>query len=265
MDLGLKDRLALVMASSTGLGYATAHALAEAGARVAVVSRDRTRIEAAAKRLREQTGAQVVPLVGDVTRPKDPARVVDEAVRKLGEGRLDILVNNGPGPKPARAEELSDANWQEAFETLLLSNVRACRAALPHLRVKGGAIVNIVSTSVKQPIDNLVLSTSLRQAVVGFAKTLSSEWAGYGIRVNSVCPGFMDTDRLRELWQATAKRSQQDPESYRAQRLKGIPLRRVGDPKELGAAIAFLASPRASYITGQTLSVDGGGTAWVFG
>jgi len=258
MDLGLEGKVAVVLASSKGLGFGAAQALAEAGARVAVCARNERDLRAAARRLRSGTGADVAAIRTDVAAAGQAQRAIRAALARFRAKHLDVLVNNGPGPKPGSTIALRDGDWTKTFEFLVLNNVRACMAAFPYMQDHGGAIVNIVSTSVKEPIENLVLSNSLRMAVVGFAKTLSREWAPYRIRVNNVLPGSIDTDRITEVIEAQARREGVDAALVRRRREQSIPLGRFGTPAELGAAVAFLASARASYITGQSLSVDGG-------
>lgn len=265
MDWELRGKLAVVMGASEGLGYGSARALARAGARVAIAARRKAPLEEAAERLRAETGSEVRAFTGDVAKPGAVQAVIEGARKAFGADALDVLVNNGGGPPPGPADRFDDAAWQSAFELLLLSNVRACRAAFPHLKVRGGSVVNIVSTSIKQPIENLVLSNSLRSAVVGFAKTLSVEWAPHQIRVNNVCPGFTQTKRIAEVIDSQATREKIPYEEALRRRTAAIPLGRIGTVDELGQAVAFLASPLASYITGQTLSVDGGATRWVHG
>jgi 3-oxoacyl-[acyl-carrier protein] reductase len=266
MDIGLRGKVAVVMAASEGLGYGCARALAQAGAKVGICGRRADVVEAAAKTLQDETGAEVHAFAADVVRPGDANRVIEATLKATGARSLDVLINNGGGPPPGPADKFDDAAWKDSFELLVLSNVRACRAAFPHLKKSGaGAIVNIVSTSVKQPVDNLVLSNSLRSAVIGFAKTLSIEWAAHKIRVNNVCPGFMQTRRADEVIASQAKRDGLPFEEVRKKREAAIPLGRMGTIDELGQTVAFLASPMASYITGQTLSADGGATRWVHG
>lgn len=265
MDLGLKGKVAVVMAASEGIGFGAAQALAEEGCLLGICARRPDALEAAAKKLRKATGAEVWTRVADVAKPHESAGVVDGAVQHYAKKRLDVLVNNGGGPRPGPTRGFDDDAWRGAFDLLVLSNVRACRAAYPHFAKEGGAIVNIVSTSVKQPIDNLVLSNSLRSAVVGLAKTLSLEWGAQKIRVNNVCPGLIETRRVEEIIQDQAKRMGTTYEEALKNRQGAIPLGRLGGVLDVGRAVAFLASPRADYITGQTLSVDGGATRWVHG
>lgn len=254
------------MAASEGLGFGSARALARAGAKVGICGRRPDIVEAAVTTLRNETKAEVHGFAGDVSRPGDASRVIEATLKATGSHALDILVNNGGGPPPGPADKFDDAAWKDAFELLVLSNVRSCRAAFPHLKKSGaGAIVNIVSTSVKHPVDNLVLSNSLRSAVIGFAKTLSIEWAPHKIRVNNVCPGFMSTKRADEVIASQARRDAIPFEEAKKKRVSAIPLGRMGTIDELGQAVAFLASPLAGYVTGQTISIDGGATRWVHG
>ncbi len=266
MDLGLRGKVAVVMAASEGLGYGAARALARSGAKVGICGRRVDVVEAAAKTLQKETKSDVFGFPGDVAKPGDAARVIEATLKATGAKALDILINNGGGPPPGPVDKFDDNAWKDAFELLVLSNVRTCRAAYPHLQRSGsGSVVNIVSTSVKAPIENLVLSNSLRSAVIGFAKTLSLEWAPHKIRVNNVCPGFMLTKRADEVIASQAKRENVPFEDAKKKREAAIPLGRMGTIDELGQTIAFLASPLSSYITGQTLSVDGGATRWVHG
>jgi 3-oxoacyl-[acyl-carrier protein] reductase len=257
VDLGLKGRAAAVAAASRGLGRATAHALAAEGASVAVCGRDRGRIVEAAETIARDTGARTLPVVADVGLAEDCRRFVDEAASAFG--RLDVLVTNTGGPRPGGFAAVSDEAWAEAYRVTLANVVHLVRAAVPHMRRNGwGRVVNIASLSARQPIDGLALSNAFRPAIAGLAKTLSNELGRDGILVNTVCPGYMRTDRLDEVMKARAAKAGSTPEKVLADLAAGVPLRRVAEPEELAAVVAFLCSERASYVTGVTLPVDGG-------
>lgn len=257
MDLGLQGRVAAVAASSSGLGRAVAQGLAEEGARVVLCSRDETRVRTAAEEIAAATGAETLAVVADVSHEEEAHRFVREAAKWWG--RLDILVTNAGGPPPGTFEGLGDEEWQHAFELNLLSSVRMIREALPYMRqARWGRIINITSTSVKAPIPNLLLSNAIRAGVVGMAKTLSLEVAADNILVNNICPGRLDTDRVRSLDEDRAHRSGKSVEEAKQENLSQIPLGRYGEPRELANLAVFLASDAASYITGTTIQVDGG-------
>jgi len=257
MEPGLNGRCALVCAASKGLGKASAMALAAGGASVAICGRNPESLELAAADIRQSTGARVLAVAADLSRAGDIARLVAETVAQFGA--LDVLVTNTGGPRSAPFEAIGDDEWEAAIASLLMSVVRLSRAALPHMRARGGGrIINITSIAVKQPIDGLVLSNSLRAAVTGLAKTLANELAPERILVNCVAPGYTATDRVMELSRAVAAREGSTAEDVHKRTEAQIPMGRLGTPEEFGAAVAFLASDRASYITGVTLQVDGG-------
>lgn len=256
MELGLRDRVAVVAASSQGLGRATAEAFAREGARVVINGRDGERLRQAAREMREQTGAEVEAVPGDLTEAENCQRLIDRAVERFGS--IDALVTNAGGPPSKSFEELTDDDWHFAFDLTMMSTVRLTRAALPHLRETRGSVVNVTSISVKQPIAGLVLSNSIRPGVVGLSKTLADELAQAGVRVNDVAPGSIWTDRQKYLTGARAQREGIPLEQAVQQTEAGIPLGRYGRPEDVANAVVFLCSQAASYITGVTLLVDGG-------
>jgi 3-oxoacyl-[acyl-carrier protein] reductase len=251
------ERCAIVCAASRGLGKASALALARDGARVAICARGRETLEAAAAEIRAATGAVVVPIVADVARAEDVERLVAQAAAALGA--IDILVTNTGGPKSGPFESISDDEWLASIDSIVMSAVRLCRAVIPHMRERGGGrIIHVTSVSVKQPIDGLVLSNALRAAVTGLSRTLANELARDRILVNCIAPGYTATDRVVQLNEAAAKREGVAVQDVQARLERQIPLGRLGTPEEFGSAVAFLASPAASFITGTTLQVDGG-------
>lgn len=257
MDLGIADKVALVTASSRGLGRAVARALAGEGCRLVLCARDGHALDATAKAIAEETGAQVLARPADVSHTEDIQALVAAARERFGP--VDILVTNAGGPPPGRFETHDAAAWQAAFELTLRSAVELARAVLPDMRARGwGRILNVTSIAVKQPVDGLILSNSLRAAVTGFARTLANEVAAEGITVNNLMPGYTRTDRVERLAQAQAERDGGTREQVYASWESQIPMGRLGDPDEFGAVAAFLASTRASYVTGQSIAVDGG-------
>lgn len=258
MDLGLRDKVAIVLASSKGLGRACAMALAAEGARVTIGARGAQVLEKTAQEIQQATRSRVLAVPTDVTKAEDVEAIVTATVREFG--RIDILVNNAGGPPAGKFESFGDAQWQAAFELNLLSTVRMVRLVLPHMRKAGsGRIITIVSTSVKQPIDGLLLSNAIRSGVVGLAKTLSVELAPDNITVNNVCPGRILTDRLHQIYHINERVQQGvSEETVLKEMAQDVPMGRVGKPEELGALVAFLASQQAAYITGTTIQVDGG-------
>ncbi len=257
MDLGLSGRVALVAAASRGLGRATAERLAREGMRVAICARNEELLRRAAEEIQAATGAEVLAVPADVSKPEDVERLVSQTRERFG--RLDVLVTNAGGPPPGNFFDFTDGQWEAAFRLTLMSVVRLCRAAIPPMKErKWGRIVHITSVSVKQPLPNLLLSNSLRLAVIGLAKSLAVELAPYNITVNSVCPGPIATERMEQLLQAQAQMQNIPLEEARAAWTREIPLARLGQPQELADAIAFLASENAGFITGAALQVDGG-------
>ena len=258
MDYGLRGRVAVVNAASKGIGRAIAEALAAEGVRLVISARNGEALARTATEIAAAQSQQVVPVAADVAQAGTAERLVGEAVARFG--RLDILVNHSGGPPAGTFADLDDAAWQAAFELLLLSVVRMVRAAVRHLRASGhGRIVNVASFSVKQPIPGLILSNSLRAGVVGLAKTLADELAPAGITVNTVCPGRIMTDRTCAAHRDRAQREGVPVDDIvHAVHHTEVPLGYVGDPADMGHAVAFLCSDAAGYITGVTLPIDGG-------
>jgi 3-oxoacyl-[acyl-carrier protein] reductase len=258
VDLGLKGKVAIVAASSKGLGRATAATLAREGALVTVNGRDAATLAQTARAIREELGGDVIEVPGDMTNPADVQRLIDETVRQ--RGGLDILVCNAGGPPPGTfATFPEDEPWLNAINLNLMSTLRLSRAAIPHLEARGGgSITNIVSTTAKQPIGHLILSNTSRTAVIGLAKSMALEYAEKNIRVNNICPGSTLTDRITSLAAKRAQESGKTMDEIIAEDAKAIPMGRLGNPQEFANVVVFFASPAASYVTGVTVQVDGG-------
>jgi 3-oxoacyl-[acyl-carrier protein] reductase len=257
MDLHLKGKVALVAGASKGLGYAVARALAGEGAIVSISSRDETAIKEAGARIERETGARVLAMPVDVR----SADAIHEWIRSTEEtcGGIDALMTNSGGPPAGLALSFDDAAWQDAAQLLLFSVLRMVRAAVPSMQKRGGgAILMSTSSSVKEPIPNLGLSTVLRASVSALAKTLSLELAASGIRVNQIIPGRIDTDRVRQLDEINAQKQGTSVEEAKKKSITAIPLGRYGEIDEFGRVGAFLLSDAAAYMTGATVQVDGG-------
>jgi 3-oxoacyl-[acyl-carrier protein] reductase len=253
MDLGLTGRVALVTAASKGMGKASAMGLAAEGAKVVMCARTESDLKTAAEEIRAKTKAEVLAMPADVTKKDDVAALVDRAIKAFGH--IDILVANAGGPPRGYFEDMTDEQWQGAFDVLLLSVVRLVRAVLPSMKARRwGRILTIQSVSVKQPIPELLLSNAVRPGVAGMMKTLAGQLGKDGITVNTVCPGKIMTDRFL----GGQKISGLSREEYLARAVEDVPIRRVGTPEEFANVIVFLASERASYVTGVSVQVDGG-------
>ena len=257
MDLELRGKVAVVGGASKGLGRACAEVLAEEGARLVLCSRSEADLERAAAEIREGTGVEVVAFPGDLDRAETVRGLMAAAVERFG--RLDVVVSNSGGPPLARAAEATEEQWETAVQRSLLFFARMAREALPHLKRQGGGrIVNILASTVYQPIANLALSGATRMGVVAFAKSLADEVGRDGILVNNVCPGSLLSERMLSNVTARARELGISVDQALAQRAEETAIGRIGEPRELANLVAFLASSKASYITGTTIRVDGG-------
>lgn len=257
MDLGLKDRVAIVAASSTGLGKAVALGLAREGAKLALCARTDATLQETAEEIRRETGVEVLAQAVDVTVPAQVRRFVADTAARFG--RVDICVANAGGPPSKSFAETSIDEWQTAAQLNLMSTVYFAKETLPLMQERRwGRFIAITSVSVKQPIEGLVLSNSIRSGVSGLMKTLSNEYGPYNVLVNNVCPGFTATARLLSLSSALAKKEGVDAAEIEDRWAKQTPLRRIGQPDEFANVVVFLASERASYVTGTSIAIDGG-------
>ncbi|MFX1486521.1 MAG: SDR family oxidoreductase [Promethearchaeota archaeon] len=257
MDLGLDGKVAVVAASSKGIGKAIALALAREGAKLAICARGEEALKATADEIREKTGVEILAVRVDVTVEEDVQRLVRSVAEKFG--RIDILVSNSGGPPTGIFEDIPQETWERAVDLNLMSTIYLCRAVIPYMKKqKWGRIINMTSVSVKQPIDGLILSNAVRAGVVGLSKSLSNEMAKDNILINVVGPGYTLTERVRELARSKAiEDGVSEEEVYEAWEQK-IPLGRLAQPEEIANLVVFLSSEKASYVTGTTIQVDGG-------
>jgi 3-oxoacyl-[acyl-carrier protein] reductase len=259
MDLGLRGKVALVTAASKGLGRAIAEELAAEGASVVMCARGKEELARAAQAIRDATSGEILDVQADVSSDADIKRLIESALDRFKQ--IDILVTNAGGPPSGPFESLGPEKWNDAIHLTLLSVVNLCRAVVPGMRErKWGRIINVTSITVKQPVDGLMLSNSLRAGVTGFARTLANEVARDGITVNNILPGYTRTERVESLARAAAERDGTPIEESLKKWENEIPMRRIGEPREFAALAAFLASERASFITGTSITVDGGWT-----
>lgn len=257
MELGLNGKVALVAAASQGLGRAVAEELAAEGASLILCARREKELNRVADSINRKTGVSVLSVPADLTVTENIKRVFDKGIEKYGS--IDILVTNTGGPPAGRFESFSRESWREAADLLLMSVLELTGLVLPGMKEQGwGRILNITSIAVKQPVENLILSNSLRAAVTGFARTLANEVAEFGITVNNIMPGYTLTERVEQLAQSIAEKEGVPPEEIKARWEKEIPMKRLGTPSEFAALAAFLVSERAGYITGSSIAVDGG-------
>ncbi len=257
MNLGLNNKIALICAASQGLGFAVADELAAEGASLIICSRGEENLSKAADAIRKKHGTEVFAVAGDLSVTVDVERIVNAGLDKFG--RIDILVTSTGGPPAGNFDSLTAESWDQATRILLTSVLDLTRLVLPGMKSRGwGSILNITSIASKQPVDNLMLSNSLRAAVTGFAKTLANEVAVDGVTVNNILPGYTRTERLEELIEFLAEKEGLTADEIKARWASEIPMRRLGEPKEFAALAAFLVSERASYITGSSIAVDGG-------
>ncbi len=257
MDLGLKNKVALVAASSQGLGRACAQVLSTEGAKVGICARNDKILRATADEIARGTGNQVLAIVADLSSTRDCTRVVQETVDFFGA--LQVLVTNNGGPPAGDFFDFDDNAWYRAVDLTLMSAIRLIRMAVPHMREhKWGRIINIASVSVKEPLDNLTLSNTMRPGVVGMARTLANQLATDGITVNNVLPGYILTDRVIQLAETQARAQGKSRDEVLTGFADPVPVGRVGKPEELAAVVAFLASEQAAYINGTSILVDGG-------
>ncbi len=257
MELGLTNKIAVVGASSKGLGKAIALGLAYEGARVTICARDNEVLEQTADEIREKTETEVLAIPTDVSQPDQVEVLIARTISHFGG--IDILVNNAGGPRAGRFDDLSAEDYRDAVNLNLMSTINMSRAVVPWMRKRGGGrIINLTSVSVKQPVDGLMLSNMARTGVVGFAKTLATELAPDKILVNNVCPGIIFTDRIKQLASVRAEESGITYDEALENMTANIPLGRIGDPEEFANLVVFLASEKSSYITGTTIQVDGG-------
>ncbi|HTO94732.1 MAG TPA: SDR family oxidoreductase [Bacteroidota bacterium] len=258
MDLGLHDRVAIVSAASQGLGRACAAGFAREGAHVVICSRDTRKIAAAANEIgKEFPAVRVLPVKADVTKPADIRRLVRRTLAAFG--RIDILVTNAGGPPVAAFPDLDDRTWQRGIELNLMSTIRLIREVLPAMRKRHwGRIINITSFVARQPVDDLIISSTVRPGIFGLSKILANQNTRDGILINSVVPGFILTARQQEISAARARAKGITPDEYIADVAKSVPSGRMGRPEELADVVVFLGSERASYVSGTTVTVDGG-------
>jgi 3-oxoacyl-[acyl-carrier protein] reductase len=257
MDLGIAGRVALVAASSKGLGKAVAEELAAEGVSLVLCARGADALHATADAITKGYDVPVLAVAADVGKGGEAERVVREGLAKFGQ--IDILLSNSGGPPAGPFESLTNEQWASATALVLGSVVAFCQAVLPGMKQRRwGRILNVCSIAAKQPVDNLMLSNSIRAAVLGFARTLANEVAPFGVTVNNLLPGFTRTERMVELSEVTAAKDRITPEQALARYTATVPMGRMGEPREFAALAAFLASERASYLTGQSIAVDGG-------
>ena len=257
MDLGLTDKVVIVGGASKGIGRATALAFAQEGANVVICARNPELLEKTAGEIRSETGTEVLPVAGDLSQADATEKLVDETITKFGT--VHVLVPNTGGPPMGGFGEMDDAAWENAFSLNFLSTVRLIRKVLPYMeKQRWGRIVSVMSMSVKEPIDGLILSNGVRPAVIGMAKTLSREIGKHNITINTVLPGRILTDRLKGGLAARAEKTGKTLQQTLEASAREVPLRRIGDPSEMASGIVFLASEAASYITGVSLQIDGG-------
>jgi 3-oxoacyl-[acyl-carrier protein] reductase len=257
MHLGLENKVAIVSGASRGLGFAAARALAEEGARLIICSRRKTAIEDAAWEIEKLSDGTAVPVVADVTKPEDIERVVQTAESEFGT--VHILVNNTGGPPVASFDSLTDEMWRTGFDLLLMSMIRFIRKVLPYMELQSwGRVVTISSIAAKQPIDDLVISSTLRPGIHALNRMLTNRYASKNILFNAVTPGFIRTKRFEEILAVRAAQSSGTVEERADALARTIPVERLGRPEEVGELIAFLASDKAGYISGATIPIDGG-------
>jgi 3-oxoacyl-[acyl-carrier protein] reductase len=257
MDLGIKNKTAIVAASSQGLGKAIAEGFAAEGVNLVMCARTDKTLRKTAEDIVAQYGVDVLTIVADLSRAADIKRIVKKAVAHFGT--IHILVNNAGGPPVARFDELTDSQWEQGVQLTLMSVVRMIREVLPFMQKQHwGRIITINSVAGKQPINDLIISSSLRPGLIGLSKVLANQYGKDGILVNSICPGYMLTQRLEEITKKRAEENSLSVEKYLLQQTKDIPVGRYGDPADLASMAVFLASERARHINGTTISIDGG-------